>query len=296
MKNFVHKILALSILPVFFWLSCSKEPDEFHSNKSPKTWMKSSEGIMYVSYQVTTQRSFDSDFSNLGDLDLSEINPRNEKQSVSMELLPDGQINMTIESLDWDKKTVIPHQVLPNPEPQIKKTVITHNTAYFYDKNGQLLATEHIDLPNFVKLANQIKEIGDNYTAEQINKVISTLQGQSLAAHWDEYIQNAAENNVQITDRGNGLITISVPFGNLDPGMEETAVLLVDKIRNKLLGFRIYDTSNNLLQSVLFAYNKGDIEYLKAIRVVQPFRLPSGNTINMITLYKIDNFHIELNI
>ncbi len=82
----------------------------------------------------------------------------------------------------------------------------------------------------------------------------------------------------------------------MEPGMEETAVLLVDKIRNKLLGFRIYDTSNNLLQSVLFAYNKGDIEYLKAIRVVQPFRLPSGNTINMITLYKIDNFHIELNI
>lgn len=295
MRVSIFKILIPLVLVVLFEQSCSKKPDNFKTNRGEKVLMKTN-ALMHISYQVTAQRNFDVNPATLGNLDLSEINPRNERQNVSLELLPDGQINMTIESLDWDKKTVIPHHVLPNPEPQIKKTVITHNTAYFYDKNGQLLATEHIDLPNLVKLANQIKEIGDNYTAEQINKVISTLQGQSLAAHWDEYIQNAAENNVQITDRGNGLITVSVPFGNMEPGMEETAVLLVDKIRNKLLGFRIYDTSNNLLQSVLFAYNKGDIEYLKAIRVVQPFRLPSGNTINMITLYKIDNFHIELNI
>ena len=78
--------------------------------------------------------------------------------------------------------------------------------------------------------------------------------------------------------------------------MSEQTVLLIDTKRNKLLGTRIYNRNNELLQSTLFAYQKGKIEALKAISIKQLFLLPSGIKTYMKTISKIEDLKFNLNI
>lgn len=112
MKISLLNMLVFSLLAVFFGQACTKKPDNFKPRSSEKV-LKKTNALMHISYQVTAQRNFDVNPATLGNLDLSEINPRNERQNISMELLPDGQINMSIESQDWNKKIVIPLFRLP---------------------------------------------------------------------------------------------------------------------------------------------------------------------------------------
>lgn len=295
MKTQIKTVLFL--LATIFWISCSKDYDDLpQEGENMTTQRMSGNGIMNISYEITTSRSFEADPTLLSDLDLAATNPSNEKQRVTMELMKSGQINMTIESLDFKEKIRIPHKTLPDPSPKIVKTVITGNSASFYDKNDKLLSTEKIPISNQIELVEKINKLGKNISQEDINETIATMQGHKFVANLEEFIANAPSNNIQISERGNNLVTARMPLSKIDPRMSEDVVLLIDRNKNKLVGTRVYSANNKLLQSVLFAYNKGRVKSLKAIRTSESISLPSGSETKMITLSKIENLQFNLNI
>lgn len=89
---------------------------------------------MEIAYEMTTSRDYDVIPVKISDLDLSTLNPSNEKQYVTMELFESGQMNITIEERDFKQKTKNPHKILPDTSPKIVKTVISGNSISFYDK------------------------------------------------------------------------------------------------------------------------------------------------------------------
>ena len=60
-----------------------------------------------------------------------------------MELFESGQLDITIEELDFSEKIRNPHKILPDDSPKIVKTVISGNTIKFYDANGKLTAIKY---------------------------------------------------------------------------------------------------------------------------------------------------------
>jgi hypothetical protein len=293
MKNkLVFKILSILIMTSFL-MSCSEEFNEIQS--SNQKLKRLNKPLMDISYEITTSISYDIIAENLSDLDLSSVNPSNEKQKVTMKLLDNGQVNMTIEDLDFKQKIKISHKILPDTSSKITKTVIIGNSANFYNKSGDLLSSENIPIPNQMELVNKIKKLGNNFSEEDINETIATMQGQQFIENLDEFINNPS-NNIQVLEQGNSFITIRMSLSDIDPRMTGTTVLLVDKNKSKLVGTRIYSEENKLLQSTLYGYNKGEIKSLNAIQVKQPFLLPSGKETTIITLSKIENLTFNLNI
>ena len=298
MKNFkLIKFTSLFIMTLLL-LSCNKDfkeiPDKEGSNSELST--RNSDVIMELSYDMKSSRTFETSPFELSDLDLSMMNPSNEKQHVAMQLLANGQMNITIDVIDFKEKIKIEHKTLPDDTPAIVKTEIVGNSIRFYDKDGNLLSQENFDFPNQMDKVEKIQELGNNYSVEDINSTLATMQGQQYISNLEEYIANAAENGATILEQGENYVTIRTSFKHIDPRMEEDAVLLIDKSINKMVGSRIYDKDNKLLQSIFYGYKKGEVQSLNAIKIEQKMALPSGNEVNMVNLTKIDDLQMKINI
>ncbi|MDA9317078.1 hypothetical protein N9Q58_04100 [Polaribacter sp.] len=254
---------------------------------------------------MTTTRDYEINSASVSSLDLSTLNPSSEKQKIKMELFESGQLDITIEEVDFSKKIRNPHKILPDDSPKIVKTVISGNTIKFYDDKGSLLNTENIPIPNHSDLVKTIKEIGKDFTPEDINDVITTMQGHNLIDNLEEFIKTLEEENnhlqrssgspITIIEQGDNYVTLRMPLNNIEPAMSQESVLLIDKTLNKIVGTRIY-SNNQLLQSTFFGYNKGDVKSLNAIKTIQKIQLLSGNEIDMISYSKIDNMEFNLNL
>lgn len=241
----------------------------------------------------------------MSNLDLSTLNPSSEKQEIKMELFESGQLDITIEEVDFSKKIRNPHKILPDNSPKIVKTVISGNSIKFYDANGKLLNTENIPIPNHSDLVKTIKDIGKDFTTEDINEIIATMQGHHLIENLEDFIKNLNEENnylqkssgspITIIEQGENYVTLRMPLNNIEPAMSQESVLLIDKTLNKIVGNRIY-SNNQLLQSTFFGYNKGEVQSLNAIKTTQKIQLLSGNEIDMISYSKIDDMEFNLNL
>jgi hypothetical protein len=222
-----------------------------------------------------------------------------------MELFENGQLDITIEEVDFSKKIRNPHKILPDDSPKIVKTVISGNTIKFYDADGELLSTENIPIPNHSDLVKTIKDIGKDFTPEDINETIATMQGHHLIDNLEDFIKNLEEENnhllkssgspITIIEQGDNYVTLRMPLDNIEPAMSQESVLLIDKTLNKIVGTRIY-SNNQLLQSTFFGYNKGEVQSLNAIKTIQKIQLLSGNEIDMISYSKIDDMEFNLNL
>lgn len=116
MKNFkLIKFTSLFIMTLLL-LSCNKDfkeiPDKEGSNSELST--RNSDVIMELSYDMKSSRTFETSPFELSDLDLSMMNPSNEKQHVAMQLLANGQMNITIDVIDFKEKIKIEHKTLPD--------------------------------------------------------------------------------------------------------------------------------------------------------------------------------------
>ena len=255
---------------------------------------------------MTTTRDYEIAGTSVPDLDLATLNPSSEKQEIKMELFESGQLDITIEEVDFSKKIRNPHKILPDDSPKIVKTVISGNTIKFYDENGTLLGTENIPIPNHSDLVKTIKDIGKDFTPEDINDVITTMQGHHLIDNLEEFIKDLEEERnylkksssgspITIIEQGDNYVTLRMPLNNIEPAMSQESVLLIDKTLNKIVGTRIY-SNNQLLQSTFFGYNKGKVQSLNAIKTIQKIQLLSGNEIDMISYSKIDDMEFNLNL
>ncbi|MDP2423295.1 MAG: hypothetical protein U1C46_09250 [Bacteroidales bacterium] len=295
MKN--KLLFSLITFTTLFIMSCKQDLNDLSNETNNASNVKLvGLGIMEISYDMKTIRDYETDFSILSELDLSSVNPSEEKQHVEMVLLESGQLNLTITELNFDKKINIPHEILPDDSPKIMKTEIIGNTANFYDINGKLLGSENIPIPNHRETVDKIKEIGNKFSAEDINKTIATMQGYQFIDNLEEFIRNAPANGVQVLEQGENYVSLRMSFNKIDPRIQGASVLLIDKSINKMVGTRIYDAQDNLVQSVFFGYNKGDVQSLSAIRIEQQTHLPSGSEVKMISISQIENLKFNLNI
>lgn len=300
MKQLKLRKVMLFCTAVVFTISCNRD-HLYISNSNVKNSVKA---LLEVSYKITTTRDYDINSARIPSSDMPALNPSNEKQSVKMELFENGQLNLTIEELNFKEKIRNLHKTLPDNSPQIVKTVINGNTVKFYDDKGSLLGTENIPIPNHSNLVKTIKEIGSNFSSEDINETIATMQGHHLINNLEELLEGLDEedNNpqkggspIKIVEQGTNYVTLRMPLNNIEQGMSEEAVLLIDKAQNKIVGTRIYD-NNKLLQSTFFGYSKGETKSLNAIKTIQKIKLASGNEIDMVSYSKIDEMEFNLNL
>ncbi len=284
------------IISMLFFFSCNNDTLLFKKDKNfnSETFKNQLPGILQVSYEVTTWTDYETPFSKLSDLDISNLNPMSEKQKITMQLSESGEVSLTIDKLNFKNKIKIPNNTPANDIPEIVRTEIIGNTAYFYDKSKKLKGSEHIEIPNQIKLVEKIKKLRDKFSEEDINEALATMQGQFFADNTEEFIKNASENGAEIQELEDGYITVRMPLKDMGQNLE--TVLLINKNINKLVGNRIYNEKNELLQTVYYGYNKGKIQSLNAVRVEEKISLPSGKEIKMTTNSKIENLKFNLNI
>jgi hypothetical protein len=251
---------------------------------------------MELSFTMQTTTNYELPAEKLTELDMATLNPLDEKQAINMQLYDDGRVDMTIRELEFKDKIVIPHQIEADDSPKIVKTVIANKVASFYDKDGKLVDAVKMEIPNQLGLANTIKEMGSKYSAADINNFISTMQGYAFADDLEAYLKDAAKSGTEVLDLGNGYVTVRESLNKIDVRNMESVVLLFDKNINKLAGYRLYDQANNLLQSTLYGYNKGEIESLCAIQTIQKIHLPSGKAAKMFTQNAIEDLKISINL
>lgn len=291
--NKFSKTVFLALSSVIIITSCDRDFEDPSINTDiSKKEVKSGMVLLEMSYDIATSQDFETTSSKFSSLDLANMNPRNEKQHIEMQLLESGQMNLTIEELDFKEKIDIKHKVLPDNSPKIVKTEINRNSAKFYNANGKLISQAPMDMPNQYKLVERIKNMGSKISKEEINKTIAAIQGQQFIDDLDALRNNASENGVKILEQGENHVTMRMPKDDL----KNETVLLVDKGNKKIVGSRIYNSGNELLESTFFGYGNDDYQFLNAIRKEVNIELPSGKTTNTFINTKFDNYKFNLNI
>ena len=163
-----------------------------------------------------------------------------------------------------------------------------------YDEDGKKVHSSHIDLPNQLELVKKVKELGSKFTAEDINSTIATMQGQKFIGNLEDFIAKAPANGIQVLEQGEDFVSLRMPLNKIDSRMKQESVLLIDKKLNKIVGNRIYNEHNEILQSTLYGYNSGEIKSLCAIKVNQKVKLPSGQQVDMELNTRIDELKFTL--
>lgn len=299
MKNNLLKTLIILLAVSFIGLQgCQEDLSLLKKNEilTPDMSKKMSSGILQVSYEITTWTDYEMPKKELSNLDMSSLNPMSDKQKITMEISKNGEVSMTIDKLDFKNNIKIPHKTPPSDIPEIVRTEIFGNTAYFYTKNKKLVNSEYIEIPNQTELVEKIKKLGNKFSAEDVNQAMATMQGQFFADNLDEFIDNAIKNGAHVIEQGDSYITLRISLKQKDQNIEQDVVLLIDRNINKVVGSRIYNAKNELLQTIYYGYNKGKVQSLKAIRVEEKTKLPSGKEVKMIISSKIEKLKFNLNI
>jgi hypothetical protein len=293
--------IIIFCIAAIFTISCKKEyldnPDE--SNKN------STKALLEISYKITTTRDFEINAAKMSNLDLSALNPSNEKQEIKMELFESGQLDITIEELDFSEKIRIPHETMPDKSPKIVKTVISGNIIKFYDANSKLLNTENIQISNHSDLVKTIKDIGKDYTPEEINDVITTMQGHQFTDNLEafikdieednNYLQKSSESSASIVKQDDRYVLVRMPLNNTETASNEESFLVLDKKSNKIVGNRIY-IDDELIQTTTYGYDEGAVKSLKSVHTTEKVKLISGNETDMTTISNIEDMKFNINL
>jgi len=296
-NSIIYKSLGILLLSAIFLTSCDENFEEF-TNESSKADIGENFGkaLLDISYDMQTSQDYDVESLKLSSLDLAAMNPKSEKQHIQMQLFENGQMNLTIEELDFERKIKILHKILPDDSPKIVRTEIIGGMSSFYDKNGILISMTPIDLPNQLEMVNKIKTLGNKFSREDLNNTMAAIQGQQLIDDLEELTKNASKYGVRIMEQGQNYVTLRMSQKHIDSRIEEEVVYLVDKNLNRIVGNRIYSADNRLLQTTFFGYSKDEEKYLNAIRLEQKVALPSGKEVNSVTQTKIGSLKFNLNI
>lgn len=256
-----------------------------------------SEGILKLSYAIETATRFITEQKNFSNLDIASMVPKKEKKKISLTLFENGQVSMIIESMAINNPVKIPHKTLPNDMPKVYKTVIENNNASFYGKNGNLLSINPMEMPDHSETVSSLLELSDScYSQEAVGRVVARLQGSQFTNDLNEFVLEAKRKGAVIMDEDEQFMTIRMSLGQIEPGVTDDVVLLIDKDQNRTAGTRIYSSKGELLLSTLFGYGPPEKPFLTAIKQQTKEKLPSGEEIVVESYSKIDNLKFKINI
>ncbi|MBK9291888.1 MAG: hypothetical protein IPM52_09715 [Bacteroidetes bacterium] len=288
-------ILFAFILTISF-ISCQKSYLTDTTENKHAGYKQSENEILTLSYDIYIYRDYEADFSTLTELELSYLNPSEEKQRIEMTLLNSGQINVTLENIAFENTINLPHHAPQNTTSRVSKTVIIGSSVLFYDAKGRILAQESFPAGIFNEMAEHIQALRRTHSSSDINRILANMQGHFFIDNLNRFIENAAENGIEVIEHNDHLVTLRAYFNRFDPQAEGSSVILIDKTKNRLLGIRIYDSGNTLIQSVVYGYNRGERETLNAIKIEQNEELVNGTVVKLINYIKIDNLEFSVNI
>jgi hypothetical protein len=304
----IKRILSVGILIgiILLTATCGLEQDLLNKEESlakseelslEKTANIANEGILELSYVIETVTRFITEQKNFSNLDLASMVPKKEKKKINLTLFENGQVSMIIESRAISNPIKIPHKTLPNDMPEVYKTVIENNTVSFYDKTGNLLSANPMEMPDHSETVSSLLELSDScYSPESVGRVVARLQGSQFTNDLNEFVADAKQKGAVIMDEDEQFMTIRMSLGQIEPGVTDDVVLLIDKDENRTAGTRIYNSKGELLLSTLFGYGPPEKPFLTAIKQQTKEKLPSGEEIVVESYSKIDNLKFKINI
>ena len=300
----LKRILPIGILVglTVFITNCELEQEllndeETLASNSEKSACKRGDGILELSYVIETRTRFLTDNKKFSDLDIASMTPKSNKQKVSLKLYENGQISMIIEQKPLKNPIKIPHKTLPSDIPEVYKTVIENNVASFYSKKGDLLYTNSMEIPDHTETVNRLMELSGNCCSQEaVGQVVARFQGCRFVGNLDEFISDARRNGALITQEDEQFMSMRMSLSQIEPGMTDEVVFLIDKKENRTAGTRVYNSKGELLLSTLFGYGPPGKPFLTAIKQQAKEMLPSGAEITVESYSKIDNFKFKVNI
>lgn len=99
-KTFSLIFLTTTIL----FMSCKSDLNDLSKEIENASNLKLTSGILSISYDIKTTRDFEADFAQLSEIDLANVNPSEEKQNIKMNLLENGQLQISVTELPFEKK------------------------------------------------------------------------------------------------------------------------------------------------------------------------------------------------
>ena len=252
-----------------------------------------SDVLLEVSYEKTSYMRYVADYEKLTELDMAHINPSDEKQSITMALMQDGTVNMTIEEMDFEPIIKIPHKVLPSDVPKIKRTEIIGNHVTFYDGSRNMLGSHTLEIPKNREMAEQIKQLGDRYDYNELANAFSTMQGDFFEKEMDKVISDA-EARGQLIVHNENYATVRMNFADVKPGATGSSVMLIDRKNNKVMASTHYDEQEKITSRTLFNYAKEGPPILNSVRSEVLLEMPSGAEVVQMTTSKIENLKFNL--
>ena len=95
-QNFI-----IFFISTMFLVNCN---EDYINTTEVSNIKNSTKALLEISYKMTTTRDYEIAGATVPDLDLATLNPSSEKQVVKMDLFESGQLDITIEEVDFSKK------------------------------------------------------------------------------------------------------------------------------------------------------------------------------------------------
>lgn len=284
------------LILIFLLSSCSKDIEEITLESNLTNEKTKNNVLMELSYDIETSQDYEDlpkfSLKEYSLLDWAEMNPTNEKQHIKMQILENGQINLTIKELELKNKIKIKHKILENDTPKIVKTVITGKVVNFYDKKGNIIGSHSIEVENQKEIAELIKTLGEKFSNEDAYETLAKIQRYQFLGNLDKYLKKPALYNVKISEQGNNIISLRMPSQNFGLKNNTEIVFLLDKKNEKIMASRIY-SDNKILKSTYFGYDK-EKHFLSTIVNKVYMTLNSGKKIVKTSNTKIDNYKVNI--
>lgn len=232
-------------------------------------------------------------------LDLVMSKPSKSNQSIDFKLYNDGDFLLEISNIIDTSENKIPHEPLPDNSPEISKIVSTSSKIDFYDKNNQLISSENISTPKLLDLVDAIDTIKSQYSVSIINQAIANMQSSSFDINLQNLLDSAAIYGYPTYDLPGDNIAIRMPVNAASTYylgdstlVTDQSILLIDEVRNLIMGSVLYDDQGNTKSATFYKYSSDGTPYLESIHQEFMKQMHSTERIRMIRDYKISNLSI----
>lgn len=296
MKNTVIKrkktLIAMMIAVFFFGLfSCNKEIDSIEET-STKNFMNA---VVELKYVFSTTTLFKKEKSEVyTEYDYGLMNPDRLFQRVHMQIFETGDVYLEYENLDDKSPIVIPHTNLPDPTPKVHKTVLSNNMARMYNKAGKIIGEYPIEIPNQIEMVRSLYKSAETYSEKTLNYAIATMQGHLFIKELDKYLFDAAKNGIEILYQDDSYVTLRESI-KIKGNETKDAVLIIDKVNNRLSACRVYEKDEVLLTTI-YGYGSPKNPQLTSIKQIENVKLPSGSKVISEKITQIHKVDLKVNI